>query len=78
MVQADLVVLDTKNKNERFAFFCGDRIQLQRRCERLEVCCTDFLEICTYCCSRSYCLNFSPFVENQYFHKSKEACLFFL
>ena len=48
-----------KEQKRKICIFCRDRIQLQRRCETLEVCCTDFLEIRTYCCSRSYCLNFS-------------------
>ena len=49
-----------KEQKRKICIFCRDRIQPQRRCETLEVCCTDFLEIRTYCCSRSYCLNFSP------------------
>ena len=45
-----------KEQKRKICIFCRDRIQLQRRCETLEVCSTDFLEIRTYCCSRSYCL----------------------
>ena len=57
-----------KEQKRKICIFCRDRIQLQRRCETLEVCCTDFLEILTYCCCRSYCLNFSHTIKQKFKH----------
>ena len=34
-----------KEQKRKSCIFCQDRIQLQRRCETLEVCCTDFLHL---------------------------------
>ena len=49
-----------KEQKWKICIFCWTEFSFKEdRCKTLEVCCTDFLEIRTYCCSRSYRLNFS-------------------